>query len=95
MNIDFPVVFYEPLPHSAVDPTAQYHVFRAPIGIGNHSSTVSRTITMCIHVLSPNLILIADARHYYPLIINASQAIRVHTSLVYQFCRGFLAFYLG
>ena len=34
------------------------------------------------HVLSPNLILFADARHYYPLIINASQAIRVPTSLV-------------
>ena len=34
-----------------------------------------------IYVLSPNPISIADARHYYPLIINASQAIRVHTSL--------------
>ena len=29
------------------------------------------------HVLSPNLILVPDARHYYPLIINASQAIWV------------------
>ena len=83
MNTDFPVVIYEPLPHSAVDPATQYHVFRwAPIGIGTHSSIVSRTMNMCIYVLSPNLILFADARHYYPLIINASQAIRVRTSLV-------------
>ena len=52
-----------------------------PIGIGTHSSIVSRTMNMCIYVLSPNLILFADARHYYPLIINASQAIRVQTSL--------------
>ena len=37
-----------------------------------------------IYVLSPNPISIADARHYYPLIINASQAIRVHTSLCRQ-----------
>ena len=83
VNTDFPVVFYEPLPHSAVDPATQYHVFMwAPIGIGTHSSIVSRTMTMCIYVLSPNLILVPDARHYYPLIINASQAIRVPTSLV-------------
>ena len=78
MNTDFPVVFYEPLPHSAVDPATQYNVFMwAPIGIGTNSSIVSRTITMRIYVLSPNLILVPDARHYYPLIINASQAIRV------------------
>ena len=78
VNTGFPVVFYEPLPHSAVDPATQYHVFMwAPIGIGTHSSIVSRTMTMCIYVLSPNLILVPDARHYYPLIINASRAIRV------------------
>ena len=72
VNTDFPVVFYEPLPHSAVDPATQYHVFMwAPIGIGTNSSIVSRTITMRIYVLSPNLILVPDARHYYPLIINA------------------------
>ena len=83
VNTDFPVVFYEPLPHSAVDPASQYHVFMwAPIGIGTNSSIVSRTITMRIYVLSPNLILVPDARHYYPLIINASQAIRVPTSLI-------------
>ena len=87
MNTDFAVVFYEPLPHSAVDPATQYHVFMwAPIGIGTHSSIVSRTMTMCIYVLSPNLVLIADARHYYPLIINASQAIRVPTSLIMMIC---------
>ena len=56
----------------------------APIGIGTHSSIVSRTMTMCIYVLSPKPIPIADARHYYPLIINASQAIRVPTSLDWQ-----------
>ena len=89
VNTDFPVVVYEPLPHSAVDPATQYHVFKcAPISIGTHSSTVSRTITMCIYVLSPNLILIADARHYYPLIINASQAIRVPTSLASHHLHG-------
>ena len=38
-------------------------------------------MTTCIYVLSPKPIPIADARHYYPLIINASQAIRVPTSL--------------
>ena len=85
VNTDSPVVFYEPLPHSAVDPATQYYIFMwAPIGIGTHSSIVSCTMTMCIHVLSPNLILIADARHYNPLIINASQAIRVHTSLKFK-----------
>ena len=61
----------------------------APISIGTHSSTVSRTITMCIYVLSPKLIPIADARHYYPLIINASQAIRVQTSLIIILCSVF------
>ena len=74
VNTDFPVVFYEPLPHSAVDPATQCHVFTwAPIGVGTHSSTIFRTMTMYICVLSPNLVLIADARHNHPLIINASQ----------------------
>ena len=46
VNTDFPVVFYEPLPHSAVDPATQYHVFRwAPIGICTHFYTASRTMT--------------------------------------------------
>ena len=41
----------------------------------------SLTMSTCIYVLSPNPISIADARHYHPLRINASQAIRVLTSL--------------
>ena len=85
VNTDFPVVFDKAIAYLAVGPAAQYYVFTfIPIGIGTHSCTVSRTMTTCIYVLSPNPIPIADARHYYPLIINASQAIRVPISLTMQ-----------
>ena len=51
-----------------------------------HFSPVSRTHCPCIHQCSRSLTcLFPDARHCYLLIINASQAIRVQTSLTTQY----------
>ena len=86
VNTDFPVVFYRAITALGCWPSSTIlciHIHS--IGIGTHSCTVSRTMTTCIYVLSPNPMPIADARHYYPLIINASQAIRVPTSLRINF----------
>ena len=76
VNTDFPVVFYRAIAALGCWPSSTIlciHIHS--IGIGTHSCTVSRTMTTCIYVLSPDPIPVADARHYYPLIINASQAI--------------------
>ena len=56
-----------------------------PISSGTHSYPVSHTI-LCVYVCalsySYTLYTIADARHYYPMIINASQLFEFHSSLV-------------
>ena len=82
MKVDLSVVFYETLPHSAIGQAMPCYVFMSiPIALALaliQSPSCYQDEHMCYH---PTLCLIADARHYYLLIINALQAIRVQTSL--------------
>ena len=58
-----------------------------PISIGTHSSTVSRTMTTCIPVLSPIYVLCSRCSSLLSFDKKCLTAIRVHSSVLYVLLR--------